>query len=83
MPDTGEIKGKDKRADGSMRFKCIGGPLHDVFVRVPYPYDTLRFPGNDGVEVVYELTAPLKSARSKQHVFIHNDTPERTQEYPT
>jgi hypothetical protein len=65
-------KGKDARKDGDARFKCIGGPLHEVVVRVWPPYDYLRFRGNDGAYHVYELTPPLASSRSTMWVFVHN-----------
>lgn len=73
MVSMADIKGKDGRADGSFRFKCIGGPLHEVVVRMWPPYDYLRFAGNNGESHVYELVPPLQSARSKAWVLVHND----------
>lgn len=62
-----EIVGEKKMQDGSMRFKFIGGPFHDMVFRVYPPYD--RVVWEDGT--TYEIHPPLNLKRSKKWCYVH------------
>lgn len=62
-----DIKGEKTNTDGSITFKCLGGPMHDLKLRVYAPWDEVRFPSGD----VYELTPPLNMKRSNKWKFVH------------
>lgn len=64
----GEVLGEKKNVDGSLRFKLLGGPYHDMQIRSYYPHDEVVFPSGD----VYELTPPFNLKRSKKWKFVHN-----------
>lgn len=67
------IEGIKQMADGSWRFKLIGGPYHDMVMRVYPPCDRIVFPPrntNEGAGVVYEIHPPIKT-RGKW-VYAHN-----------
>lgn len=63
------VEGKQKMADGSWRFKMVGGPYHDMTVRVFPPCDRIVFPRNSG-PVVYEINPPIR--QGGKWVYIHN-----------
>lgn len=63
-----EVQGEKKMSDGSIRFKFIGGPIHDKIIRVYPPYDQVVFPPGD----VYDLSPPLNLKRSKKWVYVYN-----------
>jgi hypothetical protein len=68
-----DIEGIKQMADGSWRFKLVGGPYHDLVVRVYPPCDRIVFPPrntNEGLGVVYEICPP-QNKRNKW-VYIHN-----------
>lgn len=56
-------------ADGSVRFKLVGGPYHDMVLRLYGPWDRLvfRMRGHH----VYDLAPPV-SKRSNKWVYVHN-----------
>lgn len=62
-----EISGEKKMADGSNRFKFLGGPYHDMIFRVYPPYDMIRWP--DGT--TYQIHPPLNMKKSKKWVYTH------------
>jgi hypothetical protein len=69
--DGQEAKGADYHdADQSMRFKCIGGPLHEVIVRVWPPYDLLEF-HHQGDTIKYTLSPPLR--KNGMWVYVHEE----------
>lgn len=68
-----EILGEKKMADGSIRFKFIGGPCHDYVLRVYPPYDSVVFPPGD----VYDLSPPMNLKRSKKWVYVYNQVESR------
>lgn len=63
-----EIAGEKKMQDGSVRFKFIGGPCHDLIYRVYPPYDTIRLPPCH----VYDLHPPHNIKKSKKWVYVYN-----------
>lgn len=58
------IEGIKHFKDGSISFKLIGGPYHDMVVRVYAPFDTIVFPGNHRPKCTYRINPPL-SAKGK------------------
>lgn len=64
----GNIEGIKQMADGSWRFKLIGGPYHDFVVRVYPPCDRIVFPLEP--PAVYEIHPPVTS-RAKW-AYVHN-----------
>lgn len=62
-----EIAGEKRMQDGSMRFKFIGGPYHDMVFRVYPPYDQVVWP--DGT--TYQIHPPLNLKRSKKWTYVH------------
>lgn len=68
-----DVEGIKQMADGSWRFKLIGGPYHDTTMRIYPPCDRIVFPprnANEGDGVVYEIRPPIK-ARGKW-CYVHN-----------
>jgi len=63
-----DIQAVKKYPDGSASFKLLGGKYHDMIVRMYAPYDQVRFPDGE----TYELNPPVKGARSKKWVLVHN-----------
>lgn len=63
-----EVSGEKTLADGSTRFKFIGGPYHDMVFRVYPPYDVIVWP--DGT--TYEIHPPLNLKRSSKWVYVYN-----------
>ncbi len=63
------VEGKQKMADGSWRFKLVGGQYHDMTVRVFPPCDRIVFDTNNG-PLVYEITPPVR--KGGKWVYIHN-----------
>lgn len=63
-----EIQGIKTMADGSTRFKFIGGPYHDMVFRIYRPYDEVVWP--DGT--TYRIHPPLNLRKSKQWTFVHD-----------
>lgn len=64
-----DIVGDQKMADGSWRFKLVGGPYHDTKVRIYPPCDRIVFPGNP--PQVYEISPPVRKGGTKW-VYVHN-----------
>lgn len=65
-----ELKGESSLQDGSIRFKFIGGPFHDMIFRIYPPYDTLVWP--DGT--TYDLCPPHNLKKSSKWSYIYNAT---------
>lgn len=63
-----QIKGEKANKDGSIRFKFIGGPYHDMIFRVYAPYDTVRWP--DGT--TYDLVPPFNLKKSDKWRYVYN-----------
>lgn len=67
--DLGMIDPKQRKKDNSAHFKLVGGPYHDLVVRLYAPWEELVFPNG----AHYELHPPIGN-RSARWVYIH--TPE-------
>lgn len=70
-----QIEGEKQNKDGSWMFRLVGGPLHDITIRVYPPCDRIVFPPRNTTEgegVVYEINPPLN--RKNQWVYVHNPT---------
>jgi hypothetical protein len=74
-PETGQIEfrvtdvvGIKTLKDGSTRFKLMGGPYHNMVMRVYPPYDTIVYP--DGL--TYELHPPFNLNKSDKWVYVYN-----------
>lgn len=66
-----DIVGDQKMADGSWRFKLVGGPMHDTKVRIYPPCDRIVFPSIFHGPQVYEISPPVRKGSTKW-VYIHN-----------
>ena len=63
-----DINAEKKNKDGSLTLKLLGGPYHDLKVRLYAPYDQVRFPCG----ATYEIAPPLKNARSQKWKLVHS-----------
>ena len=63
-----QIKGVKQMADGSWRFKTIGGPCHDWTIRVYPPCDRIVFNDKD----VYVLRPPVRKGGNWAYVHDEN-----------
>lgn len=66
----GQIEGEKENTDGSWHFKLVGGPYHDMKVRVYPPCDRIVFPLE--TPAVYEIHPPMKKAG--EWCYLHNPT---------
>ncbi len=66
------IEGIKTMPDGSVRFKMVGGPYHDMVFRVYAPFDHIRFPKNDSYPAcVYRINPPLR--KNGKWVYVHDN----------
>ena len=63
-----DVKGIKAMKDGSVRFKFLGGPYHNMVFRVYPPYDTVVWPNG----LAYELTPPPNFKKSDRWVYVHS-----------
>ena len=66
FPDD-TITGHKKNQDGSITFKLLGGPYHDMMIRVYKLGEPVTFPNGE----TYVLHPPAKNSRSKHWVYVH------------
>lgn len=66
------VEGQKKMADGSWRFRLVGGPYHGMVIRVYPPCDRIEFPKETGT-LTYEIHPPL--ARNEKWVYVYNPNP--------
>ncbi len=63
-----DVKGIKAMKDGSVRFKFLGGPYHDMVFRVYPPYDAIVWPNG----LTYEIHPPFNLKKSDKWVYVHN-----------
>lgn len=61
-------RSSERELEGSARFKLVGGPYHDMTVRLYAPFDDLVFPSGE----TYQLHPPV-SQRTDRWVYVHVD----------
>jgi hypothetical protein len=73
------VEGTKQMADGSWRFKLLGGIYHDNIVRVYPPCDRIVFPPRNNMNEppqVYEISPPTR--RGGKWTYNHNPVGDST-----